>query len=250
MGDDIKYITIVGVLLGVVLVGLLFVVHHLYIVRQHRNIVRLNRLRALSAITAFENERQRLAADLHDYVGTMLSAVKLVFSTLDRTAEDQKVIEKGSSLLDELVYHMRTLSDDLMPRVLMRRGIGPAIDEFIDKISPGSNLKITWRCDDKLQLPEDKSIILYRMILEIINNALKHSKGSQLVLELSTTEKKMFLFAADDGIGFDNSIIENEKGLGLLNLMNRAQILGGRLRLDTLPQYGTKYYIEMPLNHN
>lgn len=217
-------------------------------IRQHRRNIELYKSKIRAEITTLENERTRVSADLHDELGPLLFTVKFKISSIETSPEDQKILGEASSHLDDIIQRIREISNDLMPGTLVRKGVYAAIEEFIDGLPKTSPLQITFIHLDPVELSKEKAINIYRIVQEIIHNTIKHAKATNLDITLSATKSKLTLQAQDNGIGFDYLAKKTgNSGLGLRNLLNRAELMGGNIYVDSEPGQGTKYTIEIPL---
>ncbi len=196
-----------------------------------------------------EKERTRIAADLHDELGPMLSAIKLKINSFELIDEDDKVeVEKTNVHIDGLVKKMREISYDLIPNTLLRKGLLQALKEFADFINQAQKLQIHLRAKEPLQMNEQKSIHVYRVIQEIVNNAIKHSQASNLNIALKQEGGTLVLQTSDDGVGFDHyAASKGDGGIGLRNLLNRCEIIGGQMFVESEKTKGTKYTFEIPV---
>ncbi len=201
-------------------------------------------------IKAEENERRRIATDLHDGLGQLFSAVKLNLSGISDNISfndnnQKEVFEKTLSLVDESCKEIREISHAMMPNVLLKSGLASAIRNFIQKIDH-QKLKVnleTTGLDQRLN-PEVETI-LYRVIQECINNVIKHSKANQLDIQLIKDEDGMNVTIEDNGVGFDKNTIQSE-GLGLKNIYSRINYLNGTVEWDSAEGKGTLVAIFIP----
>jgi two-component system, NarL family, sensor kinase len=218
------------------------------IIRQQKKVVAWQQARIAAEINTLEAERKRIAGDLHDELGPMLSAIKLQINHLEPTDESETVVlEKSSKQIDTIIQRFREISYDLLPNTLVRKGFINATEEFVGKLKILHGLKIEFT-SDAFSLQPQQEINLYRIVQEIIQNTLKHSRATFLNITLTKKEKTILLQTKDDGIGFNYSEKSLEaKGVGLLSLQSRAQILGGQLIVHTQPGSGTAFEIEIPL---
>jgi len=215
---------------------------------QHRRNIALYRSKIQAEITTLENERTRVSADLHDELGPLLFTIKFKLSSIETNTEDQKALEDANTHLDDIIQRIREISNDLMPGTLLRKGVYFAIEEFIDGLAKASQVHITFTYDTIVELPKEKAINLYRIAQEIIHNTLKHAKASSLHIELNAMDSKLIFTSHDDGTGFDYSTERKENtGLGLRNLLSRAELMGGNMYVESKPGEGTTYTIEIPL---
>lgn len=220
-------------------------------VRHQRRISKWQQERISAEIETLENERKRIAEDLHDELGPMLSAIKLQINHLEPTDEfDQTILSKSSGQIDFIIERFRDISYNLLPNTLVRKGLKYAIEEYIYKMQKASNLAITFSGSSDINLTQESEINLYRIVQEIVHNAVKHSRASLLKISLQINKKnELVLITEDNGVGFV-STKESEKnnGLGLLNLSSRIEVLNGSIDCISLPGLGTKYFIKIPMN--
>lgn len=217
------------------------------IMRRQREVLKWQQTRIKAEIETLERERSRIAADLHDELGPMLSAIKLQINHLEPTEESEiQALDKSSNQIDEIIQRFRDISYDLLPNTLVRKGLVKAVEEFIGKLKRGNPLTIIFTSPDLL-LSQEKAINIYRIIQEIIHNTIKHAKADKLTISIEITDHKLILKTVDNGVGFnfeDNMQLAN--GLGLLNLQSRIEVLDGQLRVNSVLGKGTLYTIEIP----
>jgi two-component system, NarL family, sensor kinase len=238
-----------SLLIVVGIVGIILLYFIITIIRYQRRSMRLHKEKIQAEIDTLENERKRIAADLHDELGPLLSAVKLQINNLETTDKtDLQLIEKSSLHIDSIIKKLREISNDLMPNTLMRKGLKIAIEEFIDNTRDAGKLPVKFICEQDMQLEQDKEINLYRIVQEITHNTIKHARASMLIIKISIQDNRLFLMTADNGIGFDYfHKIRNNMGLGLRNLQSRTEVMGGEFTCNAEPGKGTSYTIEIPL---
>jgi signal transduction histidine kinase len=218
--------------------------------KQHRKIVAWQEARIKAEIDTLENERRRIAGDLHDDIGPMLSAIKLQVNHVEPVNEQEKaIIEKSGKLMDEVIQRFREIAYDLLPNTLIRKGLITAIAEFANKINDAHSIKISFRHDENIQLSAASELNLYRIVQEIIHNAIKHAEASEIVIHLYKHNDKLVFNAGDNGKGFnyDNTKTLPSAGLGLLNIQNRVTLLNGKLNIESENYKGTNYNIIIPL---
>lgn len=240
-----------AILIVCAVVGVIIVYFIVSIIRQQRRTVGLYKQSLLTEITTLEKERSRMASDLHDEVGPLLSAIKLRVGSLDiNNEEDEEEVRKTERQIDNLIKRMREISFDLMPTSLTRKGFAAALSEFIDYCSKSSNLKINFQFAD-IQLTQPQAINLYRIVQEIIHNTIKHAEASELQIEFRQEKDKIILATRDNGKGFSYEEKSNEaKGLGLQNLLRRAEIISGKMFFESKKGKGTTYIFEIPIAEN
>ena len=220
------------------------------IIRYHRRYMRLQREKIFAEITIRETERKRIAGDLHDSLGPLLSAVKLNISSVDvESADDRQVLDKTGGYLDEIIGSLRRISHDLLPNTLERKGLVEAIREFINQVNTKQSLNIQLFIVKEISIPREKEIHIFRMIQEIVHNTIKHSGANILQIGFSEEGGHLLCLTKDDGKGFDKEkALAGSHGLGLRSLESRCEILNGVLTLDSAPGEGTNYFIKIPMN--
>lgn len=204
--------------------------------------------RIAAEIATLENERKRIAGDLHDELGPVLSAVRLQVNHLEPADETERIIlQKSSSQIDEVIKRFREISYDLLPNTLVRKGLVKATEEFIGRMSEAYQLRIEFTSDE-IRLQPDREVNLYRILQEIIHNSVKHARATLLTIDMKVNGSQLHINTKDDGIGFNYEAMKtNEGGLGMLNLQSRVEVLNGVLRIDTQPGKGTLFFIEIPI---
>lgn len=206
-----------------------------------------------AVIAAEENERRRIAADLHDGVGQIMSAAKMNLSAFEGELlfkdEAQKTsFEKIISLVDESCKEVRNVSHQMMPNALLKSGLASAVKEFIDKID-ARVLKVNLHAEGlNERLDSNVETVLYRVIQECVNNVIKHSGASSLDISLIKDSDGIAATIEDNGRGFAIKDKEKTEGIGLKNIRSRIQFLKGTVDFDSTPGNGTLVAIHVPLS--
>ncbi|MBS1564483.1 MAG: sensor histidine kinase, partial [Bacteroidetes bacterium] len=218
-------------------------------IRQQRRHLRLQQEKIQAEITTLENERRRIASDLHDDLGPLLSAVKLqIYSVEVPDPEDRELIERSGLYIDNILHRIREISNNLVPQALLRKGLVVALQEFIDNLTLAHPFDIRFTYAGEIALPGDREIHLYRIILEVIHNALKHSHASVLELHIQEEPHRLTVSIADNGSGFQYEVVQKiGGGLGLKKIQSRVDMLRGDLHIESQPGEGTQYRIAIPL---
>ena len=239
-----------AVLIVCAVLGVIIFFFIISIIRQQRRSLRLYRQSIQTEITTLENERARMAADLHDEVGPILSGIKLRVSSFDlHNDTDEEVRRTINIQIDNLLTRMREISFDLMPTSLLRKGLAAGVEEFIEYCAKSSSLLIKFQYAD-IRLSEKQSVNLYRIIQEITHNTMKHAGASELLIELRQEDNGVVLATKDNGIGFDyEERAKESKGLGLNNLLRRTELVGGKMFFESKKGKGTTYIFEIPTAH-
>lgn len=224
---------------------LYFIISVIRYQRSNRNRFR-NKLHA--EITLLEKERARIAADLHDELGPLLSAVKFKLDKIDEQPGSNKALAEASmQYIDNILLQVRGIAYGLMPITLIRNGLVPALEEFITQTAQNSSLKIHFRHQNLPPLSPEISIHLYRILQELIHNTVKHAFATRLNISLGSDNKSVIIAAADDGDGFNPANTGTVPGIGLQSLKNRTELLSGDIHIKSAPGKGTSIYIEIPL---
>jgi signal transduction histidine kinase len=203
-------------------------------------------------IEAEENERKRIAGDLHDGLGQIVSAVKMNLSGLaDRitvaSEQDKQLFEKTIALADESCKELRVVSHNMMPNALLKAGLSSAVKDFIDKIDH-SRLQVQLHTEGLNQrLDSSVETVLYRVIQEIVNNVIKHSSANRLDISLFKDKDGISCTIEDNGKGFNADAKEKSDGIGLKNIQARISYLKGQVEFDSAPGRGTLVAIHIPL---
>lgn len=236
-----------AILVAAGILGIIVIYFIITIVRNQRRHLKLQQANLLVEITTLENERKRIVSDLHDELGPLLSVVKFQVSSLEtEKEEDMALIEKANTNLDNILDRIRGICNELMPQVLIRKGLIMAISEFVHDLDGKTPMHMEFRYAD-VSIPEKAEIHLYRMIQEIINNAVKHSAATSLTVDLSSKNNKLIIRIEDNGKGFNADTMKKESaGFGLKNILSRVDILKGDLYLASQPGKGTVFTIEIP----
>jgi two-component system, NarL family, sensor kinase len=204
----------------------------------------------VAALDSQENERRRVAGDLHDSIGAMLSAIRLGLITLGRQIPDPAGINDAKEMLDETIGSVRRISRDLMPSTLEKFGLGHALKELCDRFQSTSQLPIQYHeHGDIVAIDSKRELMIFRIVQELLNNAIKHSKATVISVTLRATDK-FEIVVEDDGVGFNfneqHASNKIEKGLGLFNIENRARLLNATFQYDKEREKGTRTTLIVP----
>ena len=241
----------IAILLAAAIIGFIILLFALIISWTQQKFDTLQHNQLLQELATLEQERKRIVSDLHDELGPLLSVVKFQVSTLDTTLiQDIEQISKATVHLDDVLQRIRNICGELMPLVLIRKGLFIAINELIGEFSSLVPIKIEFTYIP-VMLEHSTQIHIYRMVQELITNAIKHSAASAMHINIKPHNEKLLIYVADDGKGFDTQKMFTESsGLGLKNILGRAHALKGNVFLESAPAKGTTYKIEIPITCN
>lgn len=224
---------------------------------EEESIVLQKELRSLAAQLqlAEEHERRRIARDLHDSIGQILSFSGSELKSLQRTAPTPIAhsLRSIAHQLDIAVEQARTLSFDLSPGLLYDLGLEVAIEDLADKMSRERKIKCIFECCPLAKpLTDDVKVLLYRSVRELLINAAKHAKAEKVKISCVRSGADIQIKVEDNGRGFDVSILKditkNVKGFGLMNLRERLEYIGGRFEIESVKEQGTTAILIAPLN--
>jgi len=222
---------------------------------QQQRITELEAEKQLTATEAVlkgeEQERTRLAKDLHDGLGGMLSGIKYSFTTMKgnlvMTPENHQAFERSMDMLDSSIREMRRVAHNMMPEALIRFGLNTALNDFCNDINQSGALIISYQSIglEGVSIDQTTSITLYRIVQELINNTMKHAKATTSIVQLTISNGQLSLTVEDDGKGFDTTILNTNKGIGWVNIKNRVEFLKGKLDITSKEGEGTSVHIEL-----
>lgn len=205
-----------------------------------------------SMLKGEENERSRVAKDLHDGVGSLLSGVKLSLSSMQGNLivnpNHASLFDRSLRQLDDAIREMRRVAHNMMPEALIQKGLLSAITSLCAGIEESGGPKIHFEHHGiEGRLPSSYEIILYRLVQELANNTLKHAQAQQIVIQLSIHDQLLTLEYEDDGRGFDPQLWEKSTGIGFYTMKSRVEYLRGKVHLQSRLQHGTSFLIEFNL---
>lgn len=212
-------------------------------------IIKQQDLATKAILDAEDKERRRIAGDLHDGVGQLLSAALMNLNGLKnmglKVSEKQRItLEKSLALISESYDEMRSLSHQMMPNALIKSGLASAVREFLSKIDE-NQLKINLNLSGFHEKLEQKTeTVIYRVIQEAVNNVIKHAEAKSLSIQLHQDKDGISLTIEDDGKGFD--LKRKENGIGLEQMKSRIGLLNGDLEIDSRLGKGTLLQISIP----
>lgn len=237
-----------SVLITCIILGGVFIFAAITIYRNQRKHYAIQRAHFLAEIELIENERTRIARDMHDELGPKLAVIKFQIQASTEAKNDkEELIAKACANLDEITERMGGIAQNLTPRILFNKGLHEALTDFFDQFGYVSKIHFDYHFNVKNKLPVSISLHLYRMVQELTHNTIKHASASVATIQLKERKKKIYLYYKDNGIGITNTIkSETAKGIGLSSLQNRAVMLGGQMLY--LADNGTEYFFEIPLH--
>ncbi len=206
-------------------------------------------LAAKSIVEGQEEERKRIAKELHDGLGVLLSTAKMQFTTIkDKSPENKPLIDRATKLLEQAAGDVRRISHNMMPGLLTRFGLYEAVEDLIDELDATEGLHAICEIKgDTKRLLENTEIMLYRVIQEMVNNTLKHAKAKNISLNINILPDKLNIQYSDDGKGFDVEEKIESKSIGLTSIKSRVKFLEGELSTESKPGAGVSYFMQIPI---
>jgi len=218
--------------------------------QQIQNLQHEKKLLSLSSmIEGQEAERKRIAQDLHDGLGGLLSAVRNHFSLIGEEIDKLgklNIYDRTTEMIDQACHEVRRISHNLMPASLQLNGLIPVIQQYCYEVENSSNITIHFEHGNiaDTNIDDNKAIFIYRIILEAVSNVQKHAMASNLLIQLGFYDNELTIVIEDDGKGFD--IAEHHDGIGLRSIRSRVDHLSGVIEVDSKLGQGTTLTINIP----
>lgn len=235
-----------GTAAGLVSVILCLLLYHrntrkkIFILKQQNEI---DELKAM--MDGEEKERNRIAIELHDNIGGMLSAASYALSQSGNYQNYQNTNSRVNTLITDIRNEIRKTAHTLMPDVLIRESIVEAIQQYCHFIERDTGVQINFQYRGSFEHVErDVQLSLYRICQELVQNILKHAEASQVIVQLDAASDLLSLTVEDNGKGFDTEDA-SYKGRGLKYIENRLLLVNGKISIDTESGKGTSIYIEI-----
>ena len=276
--DQVRFAILIAtsVMLMMAIFAIVFVIYY-----QQRRLEQEKKLRDVeknyqkilleTALHSEESERRRIAQDLHDDIGTMLSLTKLSLNQLVKllykdsphlsaTSPDnfylnspraELTLNKAQSLVEETIIHVRRITRDLVPTTLDQFGLVAAIEEFILRMGENYALSVQFHCDSD-DIPRQSprvELALYRIMQELVNNAIKHANCDEIVIDLHLDQGRIELQVTDNGKGFDPDTLQTNDhiGLGLRNIESRLSVINGVVNYQKPGIRGSRARVQIPV---
>jgi len=208
-------------------------------------------------LEAQEAERGRIARELHDQIGQMLTALKLNLHAIQsarEAGEARLLIEDNLKMIDEALEQVRDLSVDLRPLLLDDLGLVTALRWFVDQQAQRTGVGVEFTSDSldpDLRFSSELEIACFRIAQEALTNIARHARAKAVTVRLSRSRDYLILLVEDDGVGFDMEALQGHAQasatLGLRGMQERAHAVGGRVKIDSTTNRGTQVFVELPI---
>lgn len=261
--STLNYI-LIGSVVALLLVGFLAFrnVRHRHKLARQQDELQQQRIRELekdrqlltvnSMLKGQEDERTRLARDLHDGLGGLLSGVKFSLinmkDNLVMTPDNMAVFERSLDMIDTSIRELRRVAHNMMPEILTKFGLEEALKEYCSTINATKLLNVRFQSHgmDK-RLDQSVEIIIYRIVQELLNNVIKHAGASEAFVQLIQEDNRLNIVVEDNGKGFDTASLESSTGAGWANIRSRVEYLKGQLDINSEQEKGTLVNIEFKI---
>jgi signal transduction histidine kinase len=212
---------------------------------KQRNRLQVQRDQLLHEVALLEGERSRISQDLHDDLGPLVSVAKIQLKLVRGvSAADAVHVAKAVGHLDELNERLRHTARHLTPRLLASKGLAAALHSFLEDYRELTSMEIRFEPLVRSTVETATGLQVYRMVQEMVQNAVKHSGATLLLVRLDVNSRRIELLCKDNGKGFCPDAAP--QGLGLQNLRNRVALLGGEMECLSTPEQGTEYFLTLP----
>jgi signal transduction histidine kinase len=248
MEQQLQFFT--GIIVTTILLGtlLLFTLWSLMKLQRHKRQA-WEQLSLLAEVLARERERAAITDQLHEDFGAVLSVVKMLINNVQPTESWEKEQQRmAAAHLDDLINRIRAFKFDHLPYLLQENRLVEAIHQYVKYINDNHKELISLTIDDHLtNMGAHKTLCIYRIIQEIIENTIRHANASSLEVELKKKNHLLLIKTKDNGVGFNyEEELERGKGFGLNHMVNRIKVVKGNMKVSS-KRGGTMFIIEIPL---
>lgn len=203
-----------------------------------------------SILKGQEAERSRLARDLHDGLGVLLSGIKFTLHSMTGNVvlseQNANIFTRALAQLDTAINEMRRVAHSMMPEALFKFGLVDALSDYCEGISQSGKLKVhfqAYQINERLE--QSVEVMIFRIVQELLNNTLKHAQATDAFVQLSKFENTLTLSIEDNGRGFNINDLQQSKGIGIKNVENRVAYLNGKMDIQSAHEKGTIIVIEI-----
>jgi len=230
----------------VIVLVIAFVITFFYLKLRRKQF--LNKKLLDAVIETETNERKRIASDLHDGLGPVISAINHYFQAYVDAKDNEKLTIQNrlQQVISGAIDDVSRISHNISPYVLEKHGLVSALNNFITPLNNSGKIDIEFTSDYSERFELKKELTLYRCTTELINNTLKHSGAGRIGIELTCKDHVLTLVYSDNGRGF-NPNSQHQGGIGLFNIRNRVETLAGKFIITSSAEKGTFVNIELPV---
>ena len=222
----------------------------------HQEKIRHREDQLQAVIRTQEEERNRFARDLHDGLGQYMTALKMSIINFEQQheideQERSRRFERIMKLFNDIYQELRNITFNIMPQVLLQKGLVPATEELIRKMKETAGIDVSlFTYGVSRRLNSEQEIAIYRIVQELLNNAVKHSGSNSITITFTEHEREFNIIVESNGGGFDKTRLQKSRGNGWKNILSRLELLGGTIEADSSPAgNNSTFIIDIPVNH-
>ncbi len=195
-----------------------------------------------------EADKARIARDLHDDLGSLLTGLQFSFAALAEKDRSNLLLSSSTEQIGVSILRLREIALNLLPRELETEGLNAAIESFVERINSVNRIQVNYLPVAGIEaMDKQKAMVLFRVIQEIISNSIKHSKASIIDIGIVLDHSRLILEISDDGTGFDyERCLQQKHHSGLKNIQSRIDMLNGIMIVESSGGSGTHYFITIP----
>ncbi|MCX6272666.1 MAG: sensor histidine kinase [Bacteroidetes bacterium] len=225
-----------------------FILTYLYLRLRRKEFIKQKLIEAV--IETEDSERKRIARDLHDGLGPVLSAINHYFQAYtDAKEPDREVIQtKLHQVISGAIDEVSRISHNISPYILENHGLITALNDFLVPLMNNSRIKVDLTSDFSERFELNKELMVYRCITELLNNTMRHANATSIILNITCRDKVLYVFYSDNGKGCEINL-DKSKGMGLINIKNRVETFGGRLVIESSQNKGIQVNFEVPVHY-
>jgi len=245
--DTIETKIYTAFIIGSVVIGGLLLYFAVKMYRNHQRYYVFLSNFYLQEVELLEKERNRIARDLHDELGPLVSIANLlIHSSNGADEEDREYLQKAEQSLQELTARFHEIAKNLTPDILHAKGLQLSIDRFLNRYQLVSSIQFHFNCKLTSEPAEQFGLQVYRLVQELVHNAIKHSAAMNVTIQLIERKGTLHLFYQDDGKGLQTDA--SKEGIGIKNMRSRVTMLKGMMEITSKPGKGTEFYFTLPIN--
>lgn len=237
-----------SVLIAGILIGCIILYFAFSVIRYQSRHLKMQRGFFLREISLLEKDRTRIAYDLHDELGPQIALAQIKMRTAMNDAERRiQLLTEADENLNVIMERLGGIASNLTPRSLHVKGLRFALMDFITQVAGSSSIKLLFDYNINKEVSSEIAIHIYRIVQEVVHNAIKHSEAAQIEVSIRERGKLIRILCRDDGKGF--FIYEQQgksEGIGLRSLQSRTAMVNGKMHSFSAPGKGTKYLFEIP----
>jgi two-component system, NarL family, sensor histidine kinase UhpB len=233
-----------------------FVMMQLDITKEKQDEIKMHELnQQLRRTTAhlqhsIEEERLLISQELHDHLGQLLTGIKLDLDAIVMNMADKDEIIKIKKIvvrINQLISSVKNFTATIRPVMLSGQSMKSNIDWYVSEFEKRNNIKVTMDIDYSIELPDQMSLGVFRIIQEALTNVSRHSKAGRVELVIKKIKKSFHMIISDDGIGIRDELMSQKNSFGIIIMNERVESMGGKFSISTANESGTEITINIPL---